>query len=130
MKMKKCLLALFALSYSLSALAEWVPYHRNADNEAYYDNQFLSRDGSLIRLWTLTDYQKPITNLEGQELLSEKSLTTIDCQSRKVGSEKVMKYAGQRAEGRLVSTMDTKLRLTSVRKGGSDDILLDKVCHS
>ncbi len=56
-------------------------------------------------------------------------MTTIDCQARKVGSEKVMKYTGKRAEGKLISTMDTMLRMTSVRKGSSDDVLLNSVCR-
>ena len=127
--MKKFLLTALALSFSAPALADWVSYQRNADNEEYYDNQLLSRDGSVIKLWTLTEYKQPITSLEGQELLSEKFMTTVDCQARKVGSEKVMKYTGKRAEGKLISTMDTLLRMTSVRKGSSDDVLLNSVCR-
>lgn len=127
--MNKLFIAVLALSFSLPAFAEWVPYHRNADNEELYDNRFISREGGVIKLWTLTDYTQPITSLEGQELLSEKFLTTLDCNARKVGSEKVMKYTGRRAEGKLISTMDTMLRLTSVRKGSSDEVLLDRVCR-
>ncbi len=127
--MKKFLLAALALLSSVPACADWVSYQRNVDNEEYYDNQLLSRDGAVIKLWTLTEYKQPITSLEGQELLSEKFMTTIDCQARKVGSEKVMKYTGKRAEGKLISTMDTMLRMTSVRKGSSDDVLLNSVCR-
>ncbi len=127
--MSKLLLTLLTLSCSLPAFADWVSYQRNAENEELYDNQFVSRDGGTIKLWTLTEYAQPITSLEGQELLSEKFLTTVDCNARKVGSEKVMKYTGRRAEGTLVSTMDTRVRLTSVRKGSSDDVLLDRVCR-
>lgn len=127
--MKKVLVAALALLSSVPAFADWVSYQRNVDSEEYYDNQLLSRDGSVIKLWTLTEYKQPITSLEGQELLSEKFMTTIDCQARKVGSEKVMKYTGKLAEGKLISTMDTLLRMTSVRKGSSDDVLLNSVCR-
>ena len=127
--MKKFLVAALALLSSVPAFADWVSYQRNVDSEEYYDNQLLSRDGSVIKLWTLTEYKQPITSLEGQELLSEKFMTTIDCQARKVGSEKVMKYTGKRAEGKLISTMETLLRMTSVRKGSSDDVLLNSVCR-
>ena len=127
--MKKLLVAVLALSCSLPAFAEWVSYQRNADNEELYDTQFVSRNAGTITLWTLTEYAQPITNLEGQELLSEKFLTTVDCSARKVGSEKVMKYTGRRGDGKLISTMDTTLRLTSVRKGSSDEVLLERVCR-
>ena len=127
--MNKLLLALLALCCSPPAFADWVSYQRNDNNEELYDDQFVSRQGGTIKLWTLTDYAQPITSLEGQELLSEKFLTTVDCNARRVGSEKVMKYTGRRAEGKLISTMDTMLRLTNVRKGGSDEVLLDRVCR-
>lgn len=127
--MKKLLLGGAMLACCLPAFADWVSYQRNADNEELYDNQFLSRQAGVIKLWTLIEYKQPITSLEGQELLSEKFLTAVDCSARKIGSEKVMKYSGRRAEGTLVSTMDTMLRMTSVRKGSSDEVLLNYVCR-
>ena len=127
--MKKLLLGGAMLACCLPAFADWVSYQRNTDNEELYDNQFLSRQAGVITLWTLIEYKQPITSLEGQELLSEKFLTAVDCSARKIGSEKVMKYSGRRAEGTLVSTMDTMLRMTSVRKGSSDEVLLNYVCR-
>ena len=127
--MRKLLIAWVSLTFCLPAFADWVSYQRNANSEELYDNQFLSRQGGLVKLWTLTEYTQPITSLEGQELLSEKFLTAIDCAARKIGSEKVMKYAERRGEGKLISTMDTMLRMTSVRKGSSDEVLIDRVCQ-
>ena len=69
--MKRLLIAVVALSFSFPALAEWVSYQRNADNEELYDPQFINRNGGMIKLWTLTDYAQPITSLEGQELRSD-----------------------------------------------------------
>ena len=127
--MKKLFLGGAMLACCLPAFADWVSYQRNADNEELYDNQLLSRQADVIKLWTLVEYKQPITSLEGQELLSEKFLTAVDCGARKIGSEKVMKYSGRRAEGTLISTMDTMLRMTSVRKGSSDEVLLNQVCR-
>ena len=121
--------AMLALVASFPACAEWVAYQRNADTEELYDSALISRDGGRIKLWTVTNYAKPITSLEGQELQSEKALTTVDCDARKVGSEKVMKYTGKQGQGSLVSTMETALRLTKVQKGSADDALLDKLCR-
>ena len=52
--MKKLLLGCVTLICCLPAFADWVSFQRNAGNEALYDNQFLSRLGSVIKLWTLT----------------------------------------------------------------------------
>lgn len=113
----------------LSAHAEWLVYQRHAEAEELYEATAISREQGRITLWTLTDYVKPITTLEGAEVLSEKILTTVDCAAKKMGSEKVIRYAGKKAQGDVVSAMETALRLTSVRAGSADAALLDKLCR-
>lgn len=127
--MRRIAVALVALAVSLPACADWVAYQRTDNTEELYDAAPVARDGKRVKLWTLTDYAQPITSLEGQELSSEKALTTVDCEARKVGSEKVMKFSGKHARGSLVSTMETTLRLTTVRKGSADDALLQAICR-
>lgn len=127
--MKKFLASLFVLSFALPVSAEWVMYQRSADTDEFYDSKFISKTGGVIKLWTLTNYPSPVTNLEGKQLLSEKALTTVDCDARKSGSEKVLKYSRKNAEGDLVSSMDTALRLVSVRKGSADELMLQKLCQ-
>lgn len=127
--MKKFSTAVLMLAVSFPAFADWVSYQRNADTEELYDSAIISREGKRVKLWTLTNYAKPITSLEGKELLSEKALTTIDCEAKKVGSEKVMKYTGKNAQGDHISTMETMLRLTTVQKGSADEALLGRLCQ-
>ena len=127
--MKKLSAAVLTLVVSLPACADWISYQRNADTEELYDSAIISREGKRVKLWTLTNYAQPITSLEGKELLSEKALTTIDCEARKVGSEKVMKYTGKNAQGEHISTMETMLRLTTVRHGSADEALLGRICQ-
>ena len=127
--MSKIPVALLCLLVSLPACAEWLSYKRTPDTDELYDSAFVSREGKRVKLWTLTDYAKPITSLEGQELLSEKALTTVDCDARKVGSEKVLKFTEAHGKGSLVGAMETSLRLTTVRPGSADEALLEKVCR-
>ena len=127
--MKIFLFASVLVLTCVSAHAEWVAYQRHAEAEEFHEATPLSREQGRIKLWTLTDYLKPITTLEGNEVLSEKILTTIDCTSKKMGSEQVIRYAGKQAKGAVVSAMETKLRLTSVRTGSADAVLLEKLCQ-
>ncbi len=127
--MKKFLLALALVFACVSAHAEWIAYQRHAEAEEFHEATPLSREQGRIKLWTLTDYLKPITTLEGNEVSSEKVLTTIDCTSKKMGSEQVIRYAGKQAQGTVVSAMETKLRLASVRNGSTDAVLLEKLCQ-
>lgn len=124
------LLTMLALSLSSGPThADWLSYQQNGETEELYESTPVGREQSLIKVWTLTNYKLPITSLEGQALLSEKSLVTIDCASGKLGTEKVTKHADRDGQGSLVSTMETNLRMTSVRPGSADELLLHKLCH-
>ena len=126
--MKKFLVCVVMLAAAMPASAEWVLYQRSSETDEFYDAKFVSHTARQLKLWTLTNYPGPVTNLEGKQLLSEKALTTIDCDTRKAGSEQVLKYSRKNAEGELVGSMETALRLISVRKGSSDELLLEKLC--
>jgi hypothetical protein len=127
--MKFFFLTLMLTCACLSARAEWITYQRHAEAEELHEATPVRRDQGRLTLWTLTDYVKPITTLEGTEVASEKSLTTIDCTTKKMGSEQVIRYAGKQAQGDVVSAMETSLRLTSVRAGSADAVLLEKWCR-
>lgn len=126
--MKKILLML-AVAASVPAHAEWISYQRNGDIDELLDSQPLGRDGSRVKVWTLTNYAKPMTTLEGQDYSSEKMLTTVDCVSRKAGAEQVIRYSASHAAGDVISSMDTPLRLVAVKAGSTEDALLAQVCR-
>ena len=127
--MKNFLLVSALVVTCVSARAEWIAYQRHAEAEEFHEATPLSREQGRIKLWTLTDYLKPITTLEGNEVSSDKVLTTIDCENKKMGSEQVIRYSGKQAQGAVVSAMETKLRLASVRNGSTDAVLLEKLCR-
>ena len=126
--MKKNLI-LLALLASVTAHAEWVSYQRGPEADELYESKPLSRDGDVVKLWTLTNFAKPMTSLEGKDYQSEKMLTTIDCAKRKMGAEQVVRHAGKNGQGDVVSSMETPLRLVSVKSGSADEALLAKLCH-
>ena len=127
--MKKFFVLVWLLVSAMPASAEWVLYQRTPETDELLDPKFVNRTGPTIQLWTLTNYPSPVTNLEGKQLLSEKALTTVDCEARKSGSEKVIKYSRKNGEGDVVGSMETALRLISVRKGSADELLLAKLCQ-
>ncbi len=126
--MKKILILIAALA-SINAHAEWVSYRQGAEADELYDSKFVSRDASLLKLWTMTNFAKPMTSLEGKDYQSEKMLTTIDCARRKMGAEQVIRLSGRDGKGDTISTMESPLRLVSVKAGSSDEALIDRVCQ-
>ena len=127
--MKKIALFISLAMPCYLAHAEWKSYAKNSETEEFFDTAFISKDSGKIKLWTLSNYASPITTLEGKEILSEKSLTTLDCSAQKIGAEKIIKYEKQSAQGNVVSEMETVLRLSSIRSGSADQILKEKLCR-
>jgi hypothetical protein len=125
--MKKMLLML-ALAASVPAYAEWISYQRGTEVDELVDSQPVARNGGRVTVWTLTNYAKPMTTLEGQDYGSEKMLTTVDCTARKAGAEQVIRYSGTDAGGDVISSMETPLRLVGVKAGSTEEALLARIC--
>ena len=120
--------ALLAVATAVPAHAGWVSYQKRADADELYDSSLLSNEQGRVKLWTLTNFAKPLTSLEAKEYASEKTLTTIDCASRKAGAEQVIRYSARDAQGEVVGDMQTPLRLTSVRPDSTDEALIRALC--
>jgi len=111
------------------AQAGWVSYQQGPDADEWYDTAYVASAQGRVTLWTMTNHAKPLTSLEAREYQSEKTLTTIDCASGKMGAEQVIRYASRDGKGEVVGDMQTPLRLASVRAGSVDEALLKRVCR-
>ena len=118
--------ALALVGVSLSQAA-WVSVANTADAQVYYDDA-ISKEGDRVTVWRLTNFAKPLTNLEGKEILSEKSRTTVDCASRKMANSQVLRFSGKDASGDVLNQYETPLRFTTVAAGSQDAELINKLC--
>ena len=98
-----------------------------ADAQLYYDDS-ISKEGDRVTVWRLTNFAKPLTNLEGKEISSEKSRTTVDCANRKMANSQVMRFSGKDASGEVLNQYETPLRFTTVAAGTVDAELVRKLC--
>ena len=98
-----------------------------ADVHVYYDDA-LSKEGDRVTVWRLTNFAKPLTNLEGKEISSEKSRTTVDCANRKMANSQVLRFSGKDASGAVLNQYETPLRFTTVATGSVDAALVQKLC--
>ena len=118
--------ALALVGVSLSQAA-WVSVANTADAQVYYDDA-ISKEGDRVTVWRLTNFAKPLTNLEGKEISSEKSRTTVDCANRKMANSQVMRFSGKDASGEVLNQYETPLRFTTVAAGSADAELMQKLC--
>ena len=115
-----------ALGINAVAQAAWVSV-ANSEAQVFYDDA-LNKEGDRVTVWRLTNFAKPLTNLEGKEILSEKSRTTVDCAKRKMANSQVMRFSGKDASGEVLNSYETPLRFTTVDVGSVDAELIQKLC--
>ena len=126
--MKIILLAAGFLACS-PAFAAWAVYNHTSTTSDFLDDATLTKTGTTVKVWAMTNHESALTNLEGKELLSEKSLTTVDCATKKVGAEIVMTFAGKNTTGAMLGNMETPLRLTPIKPDTADEALMKVVCR-
>ena len=125
--MKSFLCATVALAFVPLSQAAWVSVANTPEAQVLYDDA-LSKEGDRVTIWRLTNFAKPLTNLEGKEILSEKSRTTVDCAKRKMANSQVMRFSGKDASGDILNSYETPLRFTTVAAGSVDALLVRKLC--
>jgi hypothetical protein len=109
--------------------AEWQPLSQTPQAQHFYDDA-VQVQGQQISVWRITDFTQPLTNLEGKEVLSEKTFATIDCSSEKIAYSQVSRFAELRAKGEVRNHYETPLRFTRVAPDSADALLVKKVCPS
>ena len=107
--------------------AEWLPLTQNAEGTFFYEPAGVAQAGK-ISVWRLTDFAQPLTNLEGKEVRSEKTLASVDCQAGKLANSQVTRYAGVHAQGEVMNHYETPLRFTRIAPEGVDALLFKKLC--
>jgi hypothetical protein len=122
------LCATVALAFVPLSQAAWVSVATTQDAQIFHDDA-LSKEGDRVTVWRLTNFAKPLTNLEGKEILSEKSRTTVDCATGKLANSQVMRFAGKDAMGEMLNSYETPLRFTTVAAGSVDALLVNKLCN-
>ena len=122
------LCATVALAFVPLSQAAWVSVATTQDAQVFHDDA-LSKEGDRVTVWRLTNFAKPLTNLEGKEILSEKSRTTVDCATVKLANSQVMRFAGKDAMGEMLNSYETPLRFTTVSAGSVDALLANKLCN-
>ena len=123
----KCLLLAACSVSGLPVHAQWQVLSQTPQAQHFYDDATHSQ-GQQISVWRLTDFTQPLTNLEGKEVLSEKTLATIDGSADKIAYSQVTRYSGLQAQGEVRNHYDTPLRFTRVAPDTADALLVHKLC--
>jgi hypothetical protein len=113
--------------WCVPASAQWQLLSTDAQAQ-YYIGEDIQREGDRISLWRLSNFVKPLTNLEGKDVLSEKTRTTLDCSASKLANSEVTRFAGSNGQGEVMNHYETPLRFTRIAPDSVDAVLMQKLC--
>ncbi len=94
----------------------------------YFIAQDQQREGERISVWRLSNFVKPLTNLEGKEVLSEKTKAMLDCQSGKLATSEMTRFSGLNGQGEVMNHYETPLRFTRIATDSVDALLVKMLC--
>ena len=113
--------------WSLPARAQWLWLTTDAQAQ-YFIAQDQQREGERISVWRLSNFVKPLTNLEGKEVLSEKTKAMLDCQSGKLATSEMTRFSGLNGQGEVMNHYETPLRFTRIATDSVDALLVKMLC--
>jgi len=113
--------------WCVPASAQWQLLSTDAQAQ-YFISEDIQSEGDRISLWRLSNFVKPLTNLEGKDVLSEKTRTTLDCSAGKLANSEVTRFAGSNGQGEVMNHYETPLRFTRIAPDGVDAVLMQKLC--
>lgn len=128
----KQLVFLCMVLMALPAQAEFTKYFEDEELVAYLDPATITRSGNEARLWTLDDYRKPQTDIEGKKPYSSvKAQWIFDCAKRMSDVLIAFYHAGPMAQGEEVhSGAADQRQWDKVAPGSVGDLAFRAACRS
>jgi hypothetical protein len=100
-KMPKIILMTMLVALGTSAMAEWTKTSPYADVIGYVDLDTISKQGDLVKMWSLFDYKTPHTKGK-RPFLSSKIKYMYDCKGERSRQLAAIGYSLNRGDGQLV----------------------------
>ena len=94
---------MFALSLTCSsAMAEWTKFHEYTKATVYVNLATIQRDGSLVKMWSMSDYKSRQYTEQKESYRSIKSQAEYDCNESTRRTVSITLYSGKMSNGDVV----------------------------
>jgi len=120
----KHLISLLWMIGATGAHADLKLFGQSRENTSYYEAASVQRSGSVVRVWTLTDYRQR----EKAGFLSTRSHKELDCKNQQERSIQYMAYAENKGQGLVVGEIDEPNAWQDITPGTRYSRLLLMVC--
>jgi hypothetical protein len=110
-----------------TAQAGWQLSGKQTDGSQYYDLASRTRDGNIVKMWSLYDYFEPQI-MNGYSVKSWMLLEGYDCSQRKSIGLKMIFYTGPIGQGQLINSIDLTRSWADVAPGTRGESLFKIAC--
>ena len=100
--MYKFLLFMLLSSVTTSAMAEWEIVDLNHKKNTYVDMTDIRKNGSIVKMWEMTDYKLPEKNSSGASFLSVRVLKKYDCEEVRSSILSMTAFSENMANGAVI----------------------------
>lgn len=119
----------FALCVGGGAHAEWLAVGRSENFRAYLDQRSLQKDGSLVRVFQLTDFVTAQWADERTVVGSIRAQVEYDCGQPRTRTLALEAYSEQMGDGRLVATQQVpEPEWEGIKPGSTNEKIRMLVC--
>ena len=122
--MRKAILTMLLSFVSVSAWADWEKVTETDSIVQYIDPTTIRKNGSLRRVWTLTDMK--VRDPVGA--LSLRGLAEFDCKEERMKTLSLSSHSGPMATGQTLSDFEPEGKGSYIAPRTVDEAVLRRVC--
>lgn len=128
--MRRLFVGLLAAVASASACADWVKVGESMNGKVlhYLDPATIRKEGTVMRVVTLTDFVEPQVISDTQRFLSVKMQDEFDCATQTGRHLSLTALAGNMGSGPVVATEPGPADVRNVQLNTADEDLMKFVC--
>ncbi len=112
-----------------SAIAEWVVIERDTEFTVYVDPATIRRDGSMVKMWWMTDHKKLRAVRGAKPYRSSKVQSEYDCEGEQLRTVYMSVFSGRMGGGEVIeSTSGSYESWAPVQPGSKGETMWKFAC--
>jgi hypothetical protein len=117
------------LAATTQADADWRRAGDSANATFYLNEDTIRSDGSMTRMWNITDYRE-LQTWEGYSFFSSKSQSEYDCEQRRVRIITEQGFTGHMAQGKPTYQIDEPRPWQPILPGTTGEVRFRVACRN
>lgn len=126
--MRKAVLMMILAVVSSSAMAEWVKVSVNEDFISYANPATILKNGNMVKMWCLYDFNAPQRMGDNRPYLSVKEQNEFDCKEEKMRTLSSSSHSGAMGGGIVIRANSEPGKEKPFLPGSAGEVLYKFAC--